>query len=157
MDSESIQMGFPGGSAVKNLPANARDRGSIPGSGRSSGEGNGNPPQYLCLGNAIDRGPGGIHGVIVRHDLLTKQQYLHTHTRAYTQYIHSVCLCVYVFVCVVTERQRIKILTLGKNCTLFTGTYFKIQDHFIFFVTLGNLVYRPQVELPTGDCLCLRR
>ena len=41
---------------VKNLPANAGDVSSIPGSGRSSGEGNGNPFQYCCLGNSIDRG-----------------------------------------------------------------------------------------------------
>ena len=44
---------------VKNLPANAgdlRDIGSIPGSGRSPGEGNGNPFQYSCLGNPRDRG-----------------------------------------------------------------------------------------------------
>ena len=46
---------------VKNLPANAgdmRDAGSIPGSGRSPGEGNGNPLQYSCLGNPMDRGAG---------------------------------------------------------------------------------------------------
>ena len=46
---------------VKNLPANAgdmRDAGSIPGSGRSTGEGNGNPLQYSCLGNPMDRGAG---------------------------------------------------------------------------------------------------
>ena len=48
--------GFPGGSVVKNLPANAGDTDSIPGSGRSPGEGNGNPLQYSCLGNPIDRG-----------------------------------------------------------------------------------------------------
>jgi len=47
--------GFSGGSAVKNHPANARDTGSIPGSGRSPGEGNGNPLQYCCLGNPMDR------------------------------------------------------------------------------------------------------
>ena len=44
---------------VKNPPANAadtRDAGSIPGSGRSSGEGNGNPLQYSCLENSMDRG-----------------------------------------------------------------------------------------------------
>ena len=44
---------------VKNLPANtgdARDRGWMPGSGRPSGEGNGNPFQYSCLGNPMDRG-----------------------------------------------------------------------------------------------------
>ena len=44
---------------VKNLPANARDTrdmSSIPGSGRSPGEGNGNPLQYSCMGNPTDRG-----------------------------------------------------------------------------------------------------
>ena len=48
--------GFPGGSAVKNLPANAGDAGSSPGVGRSPGEGNGNPLLYSCLGNPMDRG-----------------------------------------------------------------------------------------------------
>ena len=46
---------FPGGSVVKNLPANAGDTGSIPGSGRSPGEENGNPLQYSYLGNPMDR------------------------------------------------------------------------------------------------------
>ena len=49
---------FPGGSVVKNLPANAGDAGdmdSIPGLRRSPGEGNGNPFQYSCLGNFMDR------------------------------------------------------------------------------------------------------
>ena len=44
---------------IKNLPASAedaRDSGSIPGSGRSSGGGNGNPLQYFCLENSMDRG-----------------------------------------------------------------------------------------------------
>ena len=41
---------------VKNLPADSRDTGSIPGSGRFPGEGNGNPFQYSCLGNPLDRG-----------------------------------------------------------------------------------------------------
>ena len=52
--------GLPGGSVVKNLPANAGDTGdggSILGSGRSPGEGNGNPLQYSCLENPMDRGP----------------------------------------------------------------------------------------------------
>ena len=48
--------GLPGGSAVKNLPANAEDVGSIPGSGRPPGEGNGKPLQYSCLENPMDRG-----------------------------------------------------------------------------------------------------
>ena len=41
---------------VKNLPANAGDMGSIPGGGRSPGEGNGNPLQYYCRGNPMGRG-----------------------------------------------------------------------------------------------------
>ena len=49
-------MDFPGGSAVKTLPANAGDAGSIPGSGRSPGEGNGNLPQCSCLENPMGRG-----------------------------------------------------------------------------------------------------
>ena len=49
-------MGFPGGAVVKTLPANAGDVGSIPGLGRSPGGGNGNPLQYSCLGNPMDRG-----------------------------------------------------------------------------------------------------
>ena len=52
-------MGSSGGSGVKNLPANAgdvEDAGLIPESGRSPGGGNGNPLQYFCLGNPMDRG-----------------------------------------------------------------------------------------------------
>ena len=48
--------GFPGGAMVKNLPANAGDPDSIPGSGRAPGDGNGNPLQYSCLENSMDRG-----------------------------------------------------------------------------------------------------
>ena len=51
--------GFSGGSIVKNPPANAEDTrytGSIPGLGRSPGVGNGNPLQYSCLENSVDRG-----------------------------------------------------------------------------------------------------
>ena len=49
----SHAMGFPGGSVVKNPPANAGDTGLIPGLGRSPGEENGNPLQYSCLGNPM--------------------------------------------------------------------------------------------------------
>ena len=59
----------------KNLPPKAGDGASIPGLGRS--EGNGNPLQYSCLGNPMDRGAwwATAHGEqIVGHDLMTKQQ-----------------------------------------------------------------------------------
>ena len=48
------KIGFPGGSVVKNLPANEGDSGSIPGSGRSLGEGNDSSLQYSCLENPMD-------------------------------------------------------------------------------------------------------
>ena len=50
-----VIQGFLGGSAVRNSPENAGDRGLIPGSGRSPREGNGNPIQFSCLGNLMDR------------------------------------------------------------------------------------------------------
>ena len=58
-------MKFPGGSAVTNLPTNARDTGSILGSGRPPGEGNGNPLQYSYLENPMDGGAwrATVHGV----------------------------------------------------------------------------------------------
>ena len=61
---------FPGDSVVKNLPANVGDLGSIPRSGRSPGEGNGNPLQYSCLGNPMDRGAWQAigHGVTKESD-----------------------------------------------------------------------------------------
>ena len=72
--------GFPDGSAVKNPPANAGDMSSIPGLGRSLGEGNDNPLQYSYLGNPMDRGAwqATVQGVEKRvgHDLETKQQCL---------------------------------------------------------------------------------
>ena len=66
--------GLPGDTVVKNLPANARDAGDlglIPGSGRSPGGGNGNPLQYSCRENFMDRGAGGLQSIRlqrVRHD-----------------------------------------------------------------------------------------
>ena len=63
--------GFPGGSVVKNLPANAGDVDLTPGSGRSPGGGNGNPLQDSCLGNLMDRGTwqATVHGVRKESDM----------------------------------------------------------------------------------------
>ena len=52
----SLLLCFPGGSVVKNLPVSAGDTGLIPGWGGSPGGGNGNPHQYSCLENPMDRG-----------------------------------------------------------------------------------------------------
>ena len=56
-------LGLPNGSVVKNLPPNAGDSSSISGSGRSPGEGNCNPLPFSCLGNPMDRGPGGLQSM----------------------------------------------------------------------------------------------
>ena len=74
-----IISGFPGGSGVKTLPANAEESGLIPGSGKSLGEGNGNPLPYSCLENPINSRAWQVtaHGVTrVAQDSTTKQQYI---------------------------------------------------------------------------------
>ena len=68
-------MGFPGGPAEENSPANAGDAGLIPGSGRFPGEGDGNALQNSCLENSMDRGAwrATVHEVSrVKHNLATK-------------------------------------------------------------------------------------
>ena len=87
-------LGFPGGSVVKNPPANtgdSGDMGSIPGSGRSSVEGNGNPLQYSCLEYPMDRGAwrATVHRVTKSHTQL-KQFSTHTHT----------CTVLFFFLCI---------------------------------------------------------
>ena len=72
-----VTYGFPGGSVIKNPPANA---GSTPRSGRSPGGGNGNPLQYSCLGSPVDRGAwwATVHGVTKS---LTQLKQLSTHAK----------------------------------------------------------------------------
>ena len=67
---------------VKNLPADAGDGGSIPGWGRSPGEGNGYPLQYSCLENPIDRGTwqATVRGVTESQTRLSTHTHTHTHT-----------------------------------------------------------------------------
>ena len=71
-------MSFSGGSVVKNLLANSKDSGSIPGSGRSPGEGNSNPFQYFWLAHPMDRGAVSVYSPWghrrVSYDLAAKQQ-----------------------------------------------------------------------------------
>ena len=69
------KQGFPHSSVGKESASSAGNLGSTPGSGRSPGEGNGNPLQYSCLEKPTDRGAwrATVHGVTrVRHDLATK-------------------------------------------------------------------------------------
>ena len=65
-------MGFPGGSVIKNPPANAGDAGSVPGLGRSPREENGNPFQYSCLGNAMAVEPGRLQSMGLKESDMIK-------------------------------------------------------------------------------------
>ena len=65
-EKPAVKQGFPGGSAIKNPPANAGGSSSTPRSRRSPGERNGNPLQYSCLENPLDRGAGQATGHRVR-------------------------------------------------------------------------------------------
>ena len=75
-------LGFPGGSEVKASASNAGDPGLIPGSGRSPREGNGNPLQYSCLENPMDRGAwqATVHGVTKSQAQLSDFTSLHIYT-----------------------------------------------------------------------------
>ena len=64
---------FPGGSDGKASACNAGDLGSIPGSGRFPGEGNGHPPQYSCLENPMDRGAYTLLHSMCRKELDTTE------------------------------------------------------------------------------------
>ena len=69
-----MKWGFPGGSDCKESACNAGDPDLIPGSGRSPGEGNGNPLQYPCLENPMDRGAwwATVHGATKSQTQLRK-------------------------------------------------------------------------------------
>ena len=82
---------------VKNPSANAGDMGSIPGLGRPPGEGNGNPLQYFCMENPMDRGPGRLQSMWLQraeHDLATE------HVGTYCSFIYQ---CNHLFTVIIRE------------------------------------------------------
>ena len=79
--------GFPGGSGSKESACSAGDPGLISGLGRFPGEGNGNPLQYSCLENPMDRGAwwATVHGITKSEiQLSNSHTHTHTHTLCYT-------------------------------------------------------------------------
>ena len=91
---DHLEGGFPGGTVVENLPANAghaEDMGSVPGSGRSPGEGKGSPFQYSCLENLMDGGAWqtAIQGVANSQTQLSDWACAHTHTHTHACASHG--------------------------------------------------------------------
>ena len=95
-------MGFPGGSEGKASHCNAGDLGSIPGSGRPPGEGNGNPLQYFCLENPIDRGAwwATVHGIAKSRTRLSNFTFS-TSFLSIHKSIKYTYLCMYKHLCIV--------------------------------------------------------
>ena len=105
---------------------NAGDPGSIPGSGRSPGEGNGNPLQYSCLGNPMDRGAwqATVHGVIC--DLATKQKVVATHVGFFHVCLSQHCSLGVVISCNYTYNVNNE----SENCYVSKGRSSNIWDLF---------------------------
>ena len=78
LSTNMLCLGFPSGSVVKNLPTNAGDRDSVPGSWRSHGGGNGHPLPCSCLKNPMDRGTWQaiVHGVVRSQTRLNTTHYV---------------------------------------------------------------------------------
>ena len=128
-----VSLGFPGGSVVKNLSADARNAGSIPGWGRFPGEGNDNLLQYSCLENPMDRGAwqGIVHVVAKSRTQLSDWAHTYTHTvgafctqlRSGLGFPHvegarkrpNYCL---LAVAVWKEAERAALAALGPSCPL---------------------------------------
>ena len=102
---------------VKNLPANARhtgDIGSVPESGRPSGEGHGNPLQYSCLVNPVDRGAWWSVVHMVAESDTTKLTYTHKHVSNPT-HTHTQIEVVFKIVYNKTRYEKEKLRLKGKN------------------------------------------
>ena len=87
-------LSFPGGSEVKASACNVGDPGSIPGLERSPGEGNGNPPQYSCLENPMDRGAwqATVHRVAKSQTQLSNFTSLHSSICGYLGCFHVLAI-----------------------------------------------------------------
>ena len=98
-----LSMGFLGGAVVKNLPANTGNIDSIPDLGRSPGVGNGNPIQYSCLENSVDRRSWQtiVCGVAKRQTQLN----MHAHIIIYPNIWYIWYICMFLFLYVSFDRK----------------------------------------------------
>ena len=137
--------GFPHSSLGKSSACNAGDLGSIPGSGRSPGEGNGNPLQYSCLQNPMDRGysPWGHKGSD------TTLQLNHHHVNIINKhppgYLRKCCWCISI-----TLLWRVCLVWLCPSWMWHAGSEFRDPGclHWCGILTTGAL------EKSQFCCLC---
>ena len=133
--------GFPGGAVVKNLLADARDArvvSLIPESGRFSGGGHGNPLQYCCLENSMDRGIwwATVYGVTKESDMTE-----HTHTHTCTWYeVRNRLICIFSLMHIQLSQYHLLRLILYafaiNQMSLNTGLFLSC-----LFYSTGLLVY----------------
>ena len=102
---------FPGGSVVKNPPTRAGDAGSVPGSGRSSGEGNGKRLSILNLGNPVDRGAWQL----IVCGLTKRQTRLSTSTPSSLSYVTSLSPLPYTVLLILLFLHLTYILLSGRS------------------------------------------
>ena len=151
----STILGFPGGSVVKHLPASAGAKGDtdlVPGLGWSPGKGNGNPLQYSCLDNCMDRGSwrAAIHRVTrVRHNWICTrapfrsvlQVLIHLILTATLLYEGYCCCCILFFSHYSKKENKAqdrKVKQLAQSCTAFEVT---LWQRFVCLMSGFGLVF----------------
>ena len=109
-------MGFPGGSEVTASAWNVGDPGSIPGLGRSPGEGTGNPLQYSCLENPMDRGAwwATVHGVTKSRTQLSDFISLHFTLCSYSAWSYGTNVYQHIFLYIFYETSAFISLSISK-------------------------------------------
>ena len=124
---------------VRNPPANAEDPGSIPGSRRCPGEGNGNPFQYSCLENSMDRGAwwATVHGCHKESDT-TEQVKHHHHRRVYEGLIPPTWNA-----CLIGILSWKYCFVLFLLFSLITYVYLAMMRVFFIVVLVGFLLFNP--------------
>ena len=110
-------MDLLGGSDSKEYACNARDPGSVPGLGRSSGEGNGYLLQYSCMQNSTDRGAwwATVRVVTERQTGLTLSLFIHLNTATNTSYPGDVDMVLWKFLCAILQTLRLEGKTMNWN------------------------------------------
>ena len=152
--SQTCFWGFPGGSVVKNLPANARDGSSIPDLGRCPGEGNGNLLQYSCLRSSMDRGTwwATVHEVAKSRtwlsDWMTTTKHVSfsksiTHTTYWMHFWNPVLKLPRIQYLFTTSTALIKAITislLGYCRLLCYNSFLTGSLHSLLYIIKSNLV-----------------